>query len=69
MKVTLPELPDWAFSIERKGCFRYATVRAPNGYTAHVGLHDGNPNNVLFMLVEELIRLDNRATTSSQSSA
>ena len=58
MQVTLPSLPGWSFYIERKGCFRYACAKAPNGYTAYVGQHQGNPDNVLFMLIEQLISLD-----------
>lgn len=68
MKVTIPNLPGWTFEIERKGCFRFASAKAPNGYTAYVGQHHGNPDNVLFMLIEELL-LDKEATSSTQSSA
>ncbi len=46
----------WTLARQDKAPFKFITIRAPNGYAARVASHDRNPENVLYMLADALLK-------------
>ena len=51
-------LRGWKIEKIYKLPFHYILVTAPNGYSAYLNQFEGNPGNVLYMLVEALLEPD-----------
>lgn len=46
----------WTITRQDQAPFKFITIRAPNGYAARVASHDRNPENVLYMLADALLK-------------